>query len=214
MKYKWIILGAAVVVSGGLLLKNNLPVRTPAPDVANPAPQVKTYDYGNAVLKVGERAVFPRVTITPLEVVEDSRCAEGVQCVWAGTVKVRVNISHPSGNSSDSIELGKSITTATEKVELLSVTPAKKANQEISKDSYQFTFKVTEIPLAANPGKGGCYIGGCSAQLCTEDPAAISTCEYTATYACYKTAKCERQSTGKCGWTETPELKICLTSAH
>ena len=57
-----------------------------------------------------------------------------------------------------------------------------------------------------------CYVGGCSNQLCTDkaDGAAYSTCEYRAEYACYKTAICERQVTGECGWTETKELNACL----
>ncbi len=56
---------------------------------------------------------------------------------------------------------------------------------------------------------GGCVIGGCSAQLCG-DKEAISTCEYTETYACYQSAQCARQSDGKCGWTMSSELKACL----
>jgi len=29
-------------------------------------------------------------------------------------------------------------------------------------------------------------------------------------YACYKDARCERQSNGTCGWTQTEELNYCL----
>ncbi len=63
-------------------------------------------------------------------------------------------------------------------------------------------------PTATNTGK--CYVGGCSGQICSDAPDAVSTCEYSERYACYKTTKCERQTTGKCGWTETTELKQCL----
>lgn len=64
-------------------------------------------------------------------------------------------------------------------------------------------------PVVNNPS-GKCYIGGCSAQLCTDQQDAVSTCEYTAIYACYKSAKCERQVNGQCGWTQTPQLAACL----
>lgn len=57
---------------------------------------------------------------------------------------------------------------------------------------------------------GKCYVGGCSGQICSSEQGMISTCEYTQQYACYKTAKCERQATGKCGWTKTSQLKTCL----
>ena len=40
----------------------------------------------------------------------------------------------------------------------------------------------TEVPPTT---AAGCYIGGCSQQLCTDQPDAISTCEYTAAYVCY-----------------------------
>lgn len=63
--------------------------------------------------------------------------------------------------------------------------------------------------------KSGCAVAGCSGQLCVSADEAggiITTCEYRAEYACYKSASCERQANGKCGWTETPELKRCLVN--
>jgi hypothetical protein len=63
--------------------------------------------------------------------------------------------------------------------------------------------------------KDGCAVGGCSSQLCgdkdTMDDTA-TTCEYALEYACYQVATCERQSSGQCGWTMTPELTQCLNS--
>ena len=64
--------------------------------------------------------------------------------------------------------------------------------------------------ITENPGNGGCYVGGCSGQLCTENRDMVSTCEFRPEYVCYRTAKCERQASGQCGWTETPELRMCL----
>lgn len=62
-----------------------------------------------------------------------------------------------------------------------------------------------------DPQGGSCVVGGCSNQLCTEGPqSAGSTCEWREEYACYRDATCERQSDGKCGWTQTPELTACL----
>lgn len=56
-----------------------------------------------------------------------------------------------------------------------------------------------------------CYKGGCSGQLCSDQEGMISTCEWTARYACYQTAACEVQETGDCGWTMTPELGNCIS---
>ena len=58
---------------------------------------------------------------------------------------------------------------------------------------------------------GGCFIGGCSSQICSDVPDAVSTCEYRSEYACYGNARCGRQANGECGWIETPELLQCLS---
>lgn len=64
----------------------------------------------------------------------------------------------------------------------------------------------------APAGGGECFSGGCSGQICSDDPNVISTCEWRAEYACYQSATCERQSSGECGWTQTSELQACLAN--
>ncbi len=71
---------------------------------------------------------------------------------------------------------------------------------------------VTQFYARARDHKA-CYVGGCSGQLCTDQPGAISTCEYRPEYACYQDAVCEEQVEGECGWTETEALTTCLTNA-
>lgn len=63
---------------------------------------------------------------------------------------------------------------------------------------------------------GRCLVSGCSNTICDEQIAGpmITTCEFQASYACYATASCERQSNGQCGWTQTPELLDCLANAR
>jgi hypothetical protein len=65
-------------------------------------------------------------------------------------------------------------------------------------------------------GATGCKVGGCSSQLCLDanGPDVASTCEWTEAYACYRTATCEPQQDGACGWTETDELRECLDAAR
>ncbi|MEX2010507.1 MAG: hypothetical protein WD874_01745 [Parcubacteria group bacterium] len=69
--------------------------------------------------------------------------------------------------------------------------------------------QVVNPPVSAGP----CYIGGCSSQICSDEEGMMSTCEYREEYACYKTAKCERQVNGQCGWTETATLRMCIEEA-
>lgn len=79
--------------------------------------------------------------------------------------------------------------------------------------------KGSQFYLRAKPGGGTssgndnqnkpCFKTGCSGQVCADEEV-ITTCEYRTEYECYKTAKCERQANGKCGFTDTPELRRCL----
>ena len=60
----------------------------------------------------------------------------------------------------------------------------------------------------------GCFVGGCSSQICSDQEGVISTCEFRPEYACYHAATCERQAGGECGWTETTELTSCLEGSR
>jgi len=168
--------------------------------------------YGQVKLRLNESSKFTNLTLTPTKVIEDSRCPKGVNCIWAGTVKVSLIINSAVGRSTPTIELGKSVTTESEKITLVSVEPMKTTVQ-IAAGDYLLTFKVEKLATTPISAGQGCYIGGCSAQICSDDPNAVSTCIYKAEYACYKTATCERQATGQCGWTETPALKMCISKA-
>ncbi len=58
---------------------------------------------------------------------------------------------------------------------------------------------------------GGCRPTGCSGQVCSDEDV-VTTCEFRPEYQCYKDpgARCERQSNGDCGWTQTVDLVACL----
>ena len=183
--------------------------------ISTTTPIVTYVPYGKVAIKVGETVKFKDNSITLLRVVDESRCATGVTCVWAGTVKVEIISVTGMGTSTEKIELGKFLTTGGEKIEVISVTPYPTKDTIISQNMYQVTFEVSKkSDVVVNPNQGACYIGGCSAQMCSDTPDMVSTCEYKEEYACYqKTSTCTRQSNGECGWTQTNELKACLASA-
>jgi hypothetical protein len=66
---------------------------------------------------------------------------------------------------------------------------------------------------ALDGGAAPCFRGGCSNQLCSDQPGLESTCEWRPQYACYQQAACERQSNGTCGHTPSPALTACLAGA-
>jgi len=169
-----------------------------------PAPSV--HEYGTMTLLLGETVHFPDLTITPLSITEDSRCPLGVMCIQAGTVRVSVRVVAGMGTNIATLTQNQPFTTEAETITLIEVQPMKRQSGTITDKEYRLTFNVQKTDTAR------CYVGGCSSQLCTDRPDAISTCEYTAAYGCYRTATCERQASGSCGWTQTPALKACLAN--
>ncbi|MBP6945698.1 MAG: hypothetical protein KBC74_03805 [Candidatus Pacebacteria bacterium] len=162
------------------------------------------HTYGAVTIRLGEQIVFEGLSVKVISLEEDSRCPTGVACIQAGTVRVKVEIVSGLGTSTPIISLGKSITTEAEVITLTATTPYPARDMSITKDEYQFTFTVTKRPTS------GCFIGGCSSQICSDQPDVVSSCEYRSEYACYQKAACERQVSGKCGWTKTTELESCL----
>lgn len=55
----------------------------------------------------------------------------------------------------------------------------------------------------------GCVVTGCSGQVCAAEEV-ITTCLFLPEYACYRSAICEHQADGACGWTPTDEFNECL----
>ena len=58
----------------------------------------------------------------------------------------------------------------------------------------------------------GCHLGGCGAEVCSDQEGVASPCIWYPALVCYRDAICARQSSGACGWTPTPELRDCLAS--
>ncbi|MFN3188453.1 MAG: hypothetical protein ACK42D_02840 [Candidatus Paceibacteria bacterium] len=85
--------------------------------------------------------------------------------------------------------------------------------EEIPPTPTQPTPPPTEQPPITTPAPSKeCFVGGCSGQICSDQSDMITTCEWRSEYACYKTATCEVQSSGDCGWTPSTELNACLAN--
>ncbi len=57
-----------------------------------------------------------------------------------------------------------------------------------------------------------CHIGGCSGTICSTDANAVSTCEWSEEYACYRQISCGCIE-NKCVWVKTPEFEQCVLDA-
>ncbi|HEX8238379.1 MAG TPA: hypothetical protein VF574_01420 [Allosphingosinicella sp.] len=58
-----------------------------------PANRSSTASPAPITLALGKRGNVGGFAVTPLRIVEDSRCPASVQCVWAGTVRLAVRIA-------------------------------------------------------------------------------------------------------------------------
>lgn len=84
------------------------------------------------------------VSITPREVVDDSRCPTDVQCIWAGTVKVRATIKTTDGTSEETLEIGKPLQKGIYTITFSELTPGPKSGETIPVSSYRFVFTVSK----------------------------------------------------------------------
>ena len=187
-------------------LSVSIPGVTPSSPIAGPVmPPVKKGIY------LGDVVSFGFVSIRPISIEEDSRCPVDVVCIQAGTIRLKIQVTTSTSSSINIIKLGQEFITQGSKITLTNVFPDKRSTVNILDKDYNFNFHVVRqtTPILP-PTAGACYVGGCSSQICSDRTDAISTCEYSPRYACYKTATCSRQSTGQCGWTSTPSLNACL----
>jgi hypothetical protein len=81
----------------------------------------------------------PRVT--PLKLLEDSRCPVKVQCVWAGRIRIEVRIDLGSRSETQEVTLGEPVTVADGALDLVEVYPEAKVDRSISPEDYRFGFR-------------------------------------------------------------------------
>jgi len=89
---------------------------------------------------LGQIAYVNGLKVRPLKVVEDSRCPIKVQCVWAGRIVVRSEISGGSWRQTRDLELGKAQQIADGTLMLIAVSPEKAAGSATDLRAYRFTF--------------------------------------------------------------------------
>lgn len=93
----------------------------------------------DGIARLGESTYVDGPLVTPLRVVEDSRCPINARCVWAGRVILHVRVA---GHQALDLALGESQQVADGALTLVSVTPDQIAGEgpEIDPADYRFTF--------------------------------------------------------------------------
>ena len=96
---------------------------------------------------LGETATVGGLRVRPIELLEDSRCPALVRCVWAGQVRVLVDVTRGDGaHQQRELTLGKPQNIDWGMLTLVDVQPPKLAPGTTDPRAYRFTFT-----LAPNP---------------------------------------------------------------
>lgn len=121
-------LGALALLSGCIHYRN-----APAVAGAQAAPQGTPVGLGQPV-QVGT------LIVTPISVIEDSRCPENARCVWAGRLVVATRIDGPGWRETPELALGESYITPAATVTLVSGLPEKRTDTATALTEYRFIY--------------------------------------------------------------------------
>ena len=96
---------------------------------------------GLVYARMGETVAVGRPRVTPLALIEDSRCPQGVQCVWAGRVRIRTTISTPTMKLTRDLTMGEPFPVADGTLTLAEVRPMRARDAAIALADYRFGFR-------------------------------------------------------------------------
>ena len=161
-------------------------------------------------ISIGGQATINDTTIGVLELLEDSRCPADVQCIQAGTVRVRASVD--SYNRDFTFILLKPQIVGNVTITLVSVIPAQKySTQTVKPSDYRFTFTVTPVatPTPTSSGVRGTVLLGptCPVMRDPPDPGCADK-PYATTIQIYRTGSSSVFATGKSATNGTFEISL------
>lgn len=106
-----------------------------AATAANPAGQPPA---GPA--RLGQTVFVDGPHVTPLKVIEDSRCPINARCVWAGRVVLRVKVTGGAWQRTIDLTMGEPVQVADGGLTLVSAAPDRRTDTAIKPRDYRFGF--------------------------------------------------------------------------
>ena len=98
-------------------------------------------DDGSIDAKLGQTVRFGSMKVTPLKVLEDSRCPMEARCIWAGRVTLRVRINFGGSDQFGEVSTDKPFQLRAGTLELQSVMPPRSVKRTLVPGDYVFTLK-------------------------------------------------------------------------
>ncbi|GGZ08775.1 hypothetical protein GCM10011614_24610 [Novosphingobium colocasiae] len=122
------------------------PEFNPPKGTALPPPE--SADSALSYARIGETVAVGGPRVTPLTVLEDSRCPMNARCVWAGQVRLSVRVETGAGTRDMEITTGKPLPVADGTLELAEVQPDRVAGGDsggqIKPQNYRFGFSFVD----------------------------------------------------------------------
>jgi hypothetical protein len=82
------------------------------------------------------------IKITPLTIIEDSRCPSDVVCIQAGTVRVLTRLAMGANTTEQTVKLGEGVSFGGYTISLTNALPVKISTHTVDASEYQLMFKV------------------------------------------------------------------------
>ena len=133
-----IVLGIVAVAGRALIAPPSAIQPIPSPSAA----PVVTVATTTLTVSLGQKVGDSAVSITPMSVLEDSRCPLGVQCIQAGTVRVQAEVTAEGTTTEQMFVLNQAMMIGSRTIALTDVTPARNKGAAPVAADYIFTFEV------------------------------------------------------------------------
>lgn len=95
----------------------------------------------DGLARIGETARIGTLAVTPLRLVEDSRCPINARCIWAGRLVMSAKIAAPGWHETRNLTLGEPVTLHATTLTLTSAEPGKLAGAQPPAPPLTFGFE-------------------------------------------------------------------------
>ena len=122
------------------MIKHTLPLALTAVLLAG-CVTTRSNDDGSVDARLGQTVNVGGPRVTPLAVLEDSRCPMEARCIWAGRVRLSVRVTTGVGSTVRELATDKALQVADGQLVLQGVMPPRSTQRTIAPSDYRFTLK-------------------------------------------------------------------------
>ncbi len=115
-----------------------IPSSTPPPETTPRGPQS-----ASVTAQIGQSIEILGITLTPLDILEESRCPSDVVCIQAGTLRMRAAILRGNTTTIQEFKLGTPVVVGGTTFLLVTAIPEPVSTVVRNSADYQFVFHVT-----------------------------------------------------------------------